>query len=52
MNIVKTIGSTIKNKLGNSSTFTRNLGWMGVAQAFIRVSRLGATFILPRFLTP
>ncbi len=52
MKIVKTIGSRIKHKLGNSSTFTRNLGWMGVAQAFIRVSRLGATFILPRFLSP
>lgn len=35
-----------------SSDFTRNLGWLSVAQAAIRVSRLAATVILPRFLTP
>lgn len=32
--------------------FTRNLGWLSIAQAAIRVSRLAATVILPRFLTP
>lgn len=34
-----------------SGNFVRNLGWLGIAQATIRVSRLAATFILPRFLT-
>jgi teichuronic acid exporter len=35
-----------------SNDFIRNLGWLSVAQAAIRVSRLAATVILPRFLTP
>lgn len=41
----------IKQKiLGNA--FIKNLGWLGIAQGLIRVTRLAATIILPRFLTP
>ena len=32
--------------------FARSLGWLGISQALIRFSRLGATLLLPRFLTP
>lgn len=35
-----------------SNSLIRNLGWLGIAQGAIRVSRLAATVILPRFLTP
>jgi teichuronic acid exporter len=31
--------------------FIRNLGWLGLGQAAIRVTRLAATVLLPRFLT-
>lgn len=48
--MLKSLQGWIKNKF--KSDFTRNLGWLGGAQAFIRVSRLAATVILPRFLTP
>lgn len=47
---VRTLGNGIRRRF--DSTFTRNLGWLGGAQAVIRVSRLGSTIILPRFLTP
>lgn len=41
----------IKQKLfGNA--FIKNLGWLGVAQSGIRITRLAATVILPRYLTP
>jgi O-antigen/teichoic acid export membrane protein len=36
----------------NGNPFIKNLGWLGVAQGGIRVTRLSATVILPRFLTP
>ncbi len=34
------------------SKFVRNLGWLGLSQLFVRVSRIGATLLLPKFLTP
>lgn len=41
--------SFIHSKL--SGTFTKNLSWLGASQGLIRVSRLSATVILPRFLS-
>lgn len=49
MNFAK-LFSLIKKKL--SSSFVRNLGWLGGAQMFIRASRLIATVVLARFLSP
>ncbi|WP_253274355.1 lipopolysaccharide biosynthesis protein [Myxosarcina sp. GI1] len=34
-----------------NSTFTRNLGWLGLSGAVIRVTRLLTTIVLARFLT-
>ncbi len=41
--------SLVKDKLQDG--FVRNLGWLGLSQVIIRVSRLATTVILPRFLT-
>ncbi|WP_425216809.1 lipopolysaccharide biosynthesis protein [Tumidithrix helvetica] len=41
--------NTIKEKLANK--FFRNLGWLGLSELFIRVSRLAATVVLARLLT-
>ncbi|WP_232731859.1 lipopolysaccharide biosynthesis protein [Kamptonema formosum] len=35
-----------------SNRFVRNVGWMGAAEVFIRISRLAATVVLARLLTP
>jgi O-antigen/teichoic acid export membrane protein len=48
--LIKETWLKLKKKI--DSGFTRNLGWLGGGQAFIRVSRIAATIILPRFLTP
>jgi teichuronic acid exporter len=40
---------TIKQKL--ASRFLRNLGWLGLSELFIRISRLAATVVLARLLT-
>ncbi|PZV06833.1 MAG: lipopolysaccharide biosynthesis protein [Leptolyngbya sp.] len=47
---VEPVRELISKKLQNR--FARNLGWLGLSQAFIRFSRLAATLLLPRFLTP
>ena len=39
----------IKQKL--ASRFLRNLGWLGLSELFIRISRLAATIVLARLLT-
>jgi teichuronic acid exporter len=45
--------SSIQAKLKTlDSSFLRNIGWLGGSAAIIRVSRLAATIILARFLTP
>ena len=40
---------TIKQKL--ASRFLRNLGWLGLSELFIRISRLAATIVLARLLS-
>lgn len=50
MKIIQKVKAFIQKKLKDD--FVKNLGWLGGAQAFIRISRLAATFILPRFLSP
>lgn len=39
-----------KKKL--SSQFVRGMGWLGIAQIFVRVFRLGTTVVLARVFTP
>jgi len=46
---VQQIIQVIKEKLADR--FLRNLGWLGLSQLFIRVSRLVATIVLARLLT-
>ncbi|MEE3717547.1 lipopolysaccharide biosynthesis protein [Tumidithrix elongata RA019] len=46
---VQQIIKVIKEKLADR--FLRNLGWLGLSQLFIRVSRLAATIVLARLLT-
>ncbi|MEM8829726.1 MAG: lipopolysaccharide biosynthesis protein [Cyanobacteria bacterium P01_G01_bin.19] len=42
--------SRLKKKF--SSQFIRGMGWLGVAQIFVRVFRLGTTVVLARVFTP
>lgn len=42
--------SNIKNKL--SGRFVSNMGWLGSAQVFVRIFRLGTTVVLARTFTP
>lgn len=39
----------LQNKLANR--FARNIGWLGLSEIFIRISRLAATVILARWLS-
>nr|WP_199314145.1 lipopolysaccharide biosynthesis protein [Leptolyngbya sp. FACHB-671] len=48
---LESVKQLVLKKVVNND-FTRNLGWLSIAQLAIRVSRLAATVILPRFLTP
>lgn len=40
----------LKKKL--SSQFVRGMGWLGIAQIFVRVFRLGTTIVIARIFTP
>jgi PST family polysaccharide transporter len=46
---IQQIIKVIKEKFADR--FLRNLGWLGLSQLFIRVSRLAATIVLARLLT-
>jgi len=46
---VQKIIKVIKGKFADR--FLRNLGWLGLSQLFIRISRLVATVVLARLLT-
>jgi teichuronic acid exporter len=50
VNISIALTHFIKEKLSNQ--FIRNLGWLSIAELFIRVSRLVTTVTLARFLSP
>lgn len=47
------IKHSFKHRIVNftSGEFIRNIGWLGLAESINRIFRLGATLILPRFLT-
>ncbi|MGQ4649263.1 oligosaccharide flippase family protein [Lyngbya aestuarii] len=49
MNLIEKTRSWVKKKSANN--FIRNLGWLTVAQALNRVSRLATTVIIARYLT-
>lgn len=49
MSAIAKIIDIIKQKL--ESRFLRNLGWLGLSELFIRVSRLAATIVLARLLS-
>ncbi|MBW4669063.1 MAG: lipopolysaccharide biosynthesis protein [Cyanomargarita calcarea GSE-NOS-MK-12-04C] len=50
MNLIQQLIDKLRNKL--SSRFIQNLGWLGIAEAFYRVLRLGLVVIMAQFLTP
>jgi O-antigen/teichoic acid export membrane protein len=41
-----------KLKKALSSQFFKNIGWLGISEAIVRVSRLGTTFTIARVFTP
>ena len=47
--IVRELISLIQQKLANR--FLRNVGWLGLSEVLIRISRLAATVVLARWLT-
>ncbi|MDX2257224.1 MAG: lipopolysaccharide biosynthesis protein [Pseudanabaenaceae cyanobacterium bins.39] len=47
--LVQPIINSIQQKLTNR--FVRNIGWLGLSEVFIRISRLAATVILARWLS-
>ncbi len=47
--VVEQVSAAIQKRM--SDGFVRNLGWMGISQLIVRISRLAATVILPRFLS-
>ncbi len=49
MSAISNLINTVKQKL--ASRFLRNLGWLGLSELFIRISRLAATVVLARLLT-
>ncbi|MGB3652212.1 MAG: oligosaccharide flippase family protein, partial [Rivularia sp. (in: cyanobacteria)] len=49
MNSLNAITRYIKKKV--SSQFIRNLGWLGMAEIFYRILRLGLVVIIARYLT-
>lgn len=50
MNFLHQINNIFQKNLSNQ--FIRNLGWLGMAEIFYRVLRLGLVVIIARFLTP
>ena len=49
MSAIGKIIDKVKQKL--ASRFLRNLGWLGLSELFIRISRLAATVVLARLLS-
>lgn len=49
MSAIGKLIDNIKQKL--ASRFLRNLGWLGLSELFIRISRLAATIVLARLLS-
>ncbi len=50
MNSIQQINRQIKTKISNQ--FSRNLGWLGLAEVVYRILGLGLVVIIARFLTP